>query len=112
MVAETDWPVSCPSPAYPFPSDAKSIPISVEGQTTWVEDVAAVVAGTPGGVGLYYWEPGWVGNANLGSSCADNLLVDGGGKARSSLTVFERILVPSSLDEDSGRFVGKAPLNW
>ena len=91
MVAETDWPVSCPSPAYAFPADAKSIPVSVDGQSTWVEDVAAVVAGTAGGAGLYYWEPGWVGNANLGSSCADNLMVDGTGKARNSLSVFSKI---------------------
>ena len=48
VVAETDWPVSCPSPAYAFPADAKSIPVSVDGQSTWVEDVAAVVAGTAG----------------------------------------------------------------
>jgi len=88
MVVETDWPVSCPSPAYAFPSDASSIPKSAAGQTTWVEDVASIVAGTSKGVGLFYWEPAWIGNANLGSSCADCLMFDSTGTARSSLAVF------------------------
>ena len=91
MVAETDWPASCPSPAYAFPSDASSIPKSAEGQTTWMQKVAAVVAGTSGGTGLFYWEPAWIRNAGLGSSCADNLMVDSNGKARSSLAVFNSI---------------------
>lgn len=91
IVAETDWPVSCPSPAYSFPSDASSIPFSAAGQKTWVEDVAAVVSGVSNGLGLFYWEPGWIGNAALGSSCADNLMVDSTGVARSSLSVFSSI---------------------
>jgi arabinogalactan endo-1,4-beta-galactosidase len=91
VVAETNWPFSCPSPAYAFPSDAKSIPFSAAGQTTWVKDVAAIVAGVKGGAGLFYWEPTWIQNANLGSSCADNLMVDQTGKARSSLSVFGSI---------------------
>lgn len=91
MVAETDWPVSCTSPKYAFPSDASSIPKSVAGQTTWVKDVAAIVAGTSGGNGLFYWEPAWINNAGLGSSCGDNLMVDQNGKARSSLAVFASI---------------------
>ncbi|KAH8667405.1 glycoside hydrolase family 53 protein [Tricladium varicosporioides] len=93
VIAETDWPVSCPNPAYSFPSDASSIPKSVAGQTTWMKDVAAIVAATSSslGVGLFYWEPGWVGNAALGSSCADNLMVDSSFVARSSLSVFSSI---------------------
>lgn len=91
VVAETNWPTSCPSPAYAFPSDAASIPFSAAGQTTWIEQVAAVVAGTTNGVGLYYWEPGFLENAALGSSCADNLMVDNTGKALSSMTVFGSI---------------------
>ncbi|MCJ1446982.1 MAG: hypothetical protein MMC23_007490 [Stictis urceolatum] len=90
VVAETDWPASCPD-APAFPSDAESIPFSADGQTTWVKDVASVVAGTKGGVGLYYWEPAWIGNANLGSACSDNLMVDANGKVRSSWSVFESI---------------------
>jgi len=93
VIAETDWPVSCPSPAYSFPSDASSIPKSVAGQTTWMKNVAGVVAGVSNslGVGLFYWEPGFLGNANLGSSCADNLMVESNGVARSSLSVFSSI---------------------
>ncbi|CAE6343995.1 unnamed protein product [Rhizoctonia solani] len=91
VVAETNWPASCPKPAVKFPSDTSSIPISAAGQAMWIKNVASIVAGTKGGVGLYYWEPGWIGNAALGSSCADNLMVDSSGKIRSSLSVFGQI---------------------
>jgi len=91
IVAETNWPTSCPSPADSFPSDASSIPFSAAGQTTWVEDVAKVVAGVSGGEGLFYWEPAWLDNANLGSSCANNLMFSSSGEALSSLAVFKSI---------------------
>lgn len=91
VVAETDWPVSCPSPAYAFPSDLTSIPFSAAGQTTFIKDVAAVVAATSGGAGLFYWEPAWINNAGLGSSCASNLMVSTSGVAASSLAVFASI---------------------
>ncbi|OAA60952.1 glycoside hydrolase family 53 protein [Niveomyces insectorum RCEF 264] len=91
VVAETDWPTSCPSPRSAFPNDAKGIPFSAAGQAAWVQAVAAVVAAVPGGRGLFYWEPAWVHNANLGSSCADNLMVSSSGQALSSLSVFSQI---------------------
>lgn len=91
IIAETNWPASCPSPKYTFPSDTTSIPRSATGQSTWVQDVANVVAGVSGGKGLFYWEPAWIDNANLGSSCADNLMFDSTGAARSSLSVFGKI---------------------
>lgn len=91
VVAETDWPVSCPSPAYAFPSDLKSIPFSAEGQTTFIKDVAAVVAATSGGSGLFYWEPAWINNAGLGSSCNSNLMFSSSGQALSSVAVFGSI---------------------
>ncbi|KAF5877194.1 putative arabinogalactan endo beta-galactosidase protein [Botrytis fragariae] len=91
VVAETNWPYACPSPAYTFPSDAKSIPFSAAGQTTWIKDVAAIVAGVSGGVGLFYWEPAWINNAALGSSCSDAILFDSKGVARSSLSTFASI---------------------
>ncbi|KAJ5524984.1 hypothetical protein N7494_011634 [Penicillium frequentans] len=75
VIVETNWPVSCPDPAYSFPSDLASIPFSVAGQETYLEKLAAVVEAVTGGLGIYYWEPAWVGNAALGSSCANNLLV-------------------------------------
>lgn len=91
VVAETDWPTSCPSPAYAFPSDLTSIPFSAAGQTTFIEDVAAVVAATSGGSGLFYWEPAWINNAALGSSCSSNIMFSSTGTALSSLAVFESI---------------------
>ena len=90
MVVETDWPTSCPDPAYSFPSDTTGIPFSTAGQTTWMKDVASKIDDA-GGVGLVYWEPAWIDNASLGSSCANNLMFDGGGAARSSVEVFHRV---------------------
>ncbi|KAF3935001.1 hypothetical protein ABW20_dc0101452 [Dactylellina cionopaga] len=91
VVAETNWPASCPSPQYAFPSDTNYIPKSVAGQRTWIQDVAKIVQGTSKGVGLYYWEPAWLGNEWLGSSCANNLLVDSNGKVRDSFLAFQNI---------------------
>ncbi|KAL1901928.1 hypothetical protein Sste5346_001633 [Sporothrix stenoceras] len=91
VVAETDWPTSCPQPKYSFPADARSIPFTVAGQTSWIKAVADVVSGVKGGSGLFYWEPAWIHNAGLGSSCADNLMVSQSGQALSSLAVFSTI---------------------
>lgn len=88
VVAETDWPTSCPDPEYSFPSDVSSIPFSAAGQTTWLNDVAEVVEAVGGGVGLFYWEPAWIDNAALGSSCADNTMFSSSGEALSSLSTF------------------------
>lgn len=85
VVAETNWPASCPNPAYAFPTDTDYVPKSAAGQATWIKDVGAIVKGVSGGVGLYYWEPAWLGNGALGSSCPDNLLVDSAGKARAGI---------------------------
>ncbi|KAG9257906.1 arabinogalactan endo-1,4-beta-galactosidase [Emericellopsis atlantica] len=91
LVVETNWPTSCPSPQYPFPSDVSSIPFTPEGQSEFVKKVADVVAGVNGGVGLFYWEPAWVDNQALGSSCNSNTMFAWPGKALSSLNVFSRI---------------------
>lgn len=91
IVAETNWPQSCPDPAYTFPSDLTSIPFSAAGQTTFIKDVASAVSGVSGGVGLFYWEPAWIQNADLGSSCADNLMFSSSGEALSSMAVFASI---------------------
>lgn len=90
-VVETNWPVSCPNPKYSFPSDVRNIPFSAAGQATYVTKVANVVSSVSRGVGLFYWEPAWVHNANLGSSCADNTMFSQSGQALSSLSVFQRI---------------------
>ncbi|KAI0016076.1 family 53 glycosyl hydrolase [Xylariomycetidae sp. FL0641] len=90
VVAETNWPTSCPSPEYAFPSDLTDIPYSAEGQTTFIQRVAEVVEGV-GGVGLFYWEPAWVDNQALGSSCESNTMFSYPGTELSSLDVFSTI---------------------
>jgi len=86
MVVETDWPAVCSGVTL---SDT-SVAISAAGQSAWVADIRNVLAGLSGGhgLGISYWEPGWVGNAGLGSSCADNLLVTSSGETRSSISMF------------------------
>lgn len=68
MVVETDWPFTCSGVTL---SD-RSVPISAAGQSTWVADIRDVLSSLSGGhgTGIVYWEPTWVGNANLGSGCA------------------------------------------
>lgn len=87
LVVETNWPVSCPNPEYTFPADLQPIPFSIDGQTTFLSEVANAVS-SAGGVGLYYWEPMWIDNGALGSSCEDNLLVESDGQVRDSVAVF------------------------
>jgi arabinogalactan endo-1,4-beta-galactosidase len=91
VVAEVNWPTSCPSPAHKFPSDIASIPFSAQGQVTFLQKVAAVVAGVKNGTGLFYWEPAWVDNQALGSSCPSNTMFSWPGTALSSLSVFSTI---------------------
>lgn len=91
LVVETNWPVSCPSPEYQFPEDIASIPFSADGQTTFITSVAEVVARTTRGLGIYYWEPAWIDNAGLGSSCDNNLMVDDSGKVLESISVWSQI---------------------
>lgn len=55
-----------------------------------MQDVANIVNGV-GGTGLFYWEPAWVASPSLGSSCANNLMVNSNGQALSSLAVFGTI---------------------
>lgn len=65
MVVETDWPVSCSGISL-----SASVAVSAAGQQTWVGDIKTVLSAVSGSLGICYWEPGWVGNADLGSSCA------------------------------------------
>ncbi|GKU05887.1 arabinogalactan endo- -beta-galactosidase [Fusarium langsethiae] len=91
FVSELDWPTSCPSPAQPFPSDMRNIPFSAAGQTQFIQKVASIVSKVRGGAGLFYWEPAWMNNQALGSSCPSNTLFEWPGKALSSLSVFKSI---------------------
>ncbi|TFK49440.1 arabinogalactan endo-1,4-beta-galactosidase [Heliocybe sulcata] len=84
MVVETDWPEACSGTTMSEPS----IPISVTGQQTWVSDIRSTLGKVSGALGICYWEPGWIGNAALGSSCSDALLVDSNGATRASIDMF------------------------
>ncbi|CAK5278370.1 unnamed protein product [Mycena citricolor] len=105
MVVETNWPVTCSGVSLSEPSVA----ISTSGQETWVKDIRNVLSGLSGGhgIGIVYWEPGWIGNAGkrfirrtsepfsslvsklLGPLVRyDNLLVDGSGNTRTSIAMF------------------------
>lgn len=73
MIVETDWPVVCNTEATPL--SEPTIPVNTEGQIIWVEDISAVLNNMnidcgDKALGIVYWEPGWIGNAALGSACA------------------------------------------
>ncbi|KAG0145179.1 hypothetical protein CROQUDRAFT_658976 [Cronartium quercuum f. sp. fusiforme G11] len=91
VIAETNWPFSCPSPRSAFPSEANQIPFSQKGQIEWVKNISDLLDSVKGGAGLFYWEAAWTSNANLGSACADNLLFDPTGKARDSVDMFSLV---------------------
>lgn len=90
-VVETNWPTSCPDPAYDFPADVTSIPFSADGQSTFLKDVADVVSGVDGGAGIFYWEPAWIDNQALGSSCESNTMFQTPGRALDSLSIFSSL---------------------
>jgi arabinogalactan endo-1,4-beta-galactosidase len=91
VVAETNWPQSCPRPSQQFPSDLRGFAFSADGQTQFIKAVAGIVEGTAKGVGLFYWEPAWVDNAGLGSSCDANTMFAWPGTALSSISVYSQI---------------------
>ncbi|KAG6835697.1 hypothetical protein H0H93_015591, partial [Arthromyces matolae] len=68
MVVETDWPEACSGVTL---SDT-AVAVSAAGQSTWVAGIRTALQALSGshGIGIVYWEPGWVGNAGLGSSCS------------------------------------------
>ncbi|TKA77845.1 hypothetical protein B0A49_01453 [Cryomyces minteri] len=76
-VVETDWPAICDGPYAPVLSDT-SVPISPAGQIEWVRDIVRIVKAVPNGLGqgVNYWEPAWLNNTGLGSSCQDAILFD------------------------------------
>lgn len=67
MVVETNWPAVCNGVTL-----SEKFPISAAGQSQWLNEVKNIVNSLPNGrgTGVLYWEPGWIGNANLGSSCS------------------------------------------
>jgi len=87
MVAETDYPAtSCNGTAL-----SENFPNTPLGQEEWVGGIVEVLNSLPNGLGrgILYWEPGWVGAANLGSTCPDVIVFDETGRARSSVNIFE-----------------------
>ncbi|KAG2008333.1 arabinogalactan endo-1,4-beta-galactosidase [Coprinopsis cinerea AmutBmut pab1-1] len=89
MVVEVNWPYYCPDVALSEPG----YPTGASGQLSFVNQVRSIVENLPNGrgTGIVYWEPGWIGNAGLGSACWDNILVDGSGNVRSpSFNMFNR----------------------
>lgn len=94
MVSEMAWPFTCEQGGnFDFPPDMRpSIPFNATGQTTWVKEVAKRVSEVEGGIGVEYWEIGWLTNAGLGQTgCEDNIMFEYEGNARESLAVFSEI---------------------
>ena len=97
QVVETDYPAVCDGTDAPALSEP-SIPVSVDGQTEWVQRIIEVVKGLPRGLGqgVHYWEPTWLNNTGLGSACNDAILFQGDysdpaqtiGYSRSSVNMF------------------------
>ncbi|KAF5389599.1 hypothetical protein D9757_004189 [Collybiopsis confluens] len=87
MVVETDWPSSGSCPGVTL---SQSGSISPAGQQTWVNGIKNVLSEVSGGkgLGIVYWEPGWIGNDGLGSACTTNLVVDDSGNTLSSIALF------------------------
>ncbi|KAF7321868.1 MYND-type domain-containing protein [Mycena kentingensis (nom. inval.)] len=85
MVVETDFPQACSGVAL-----SQNIAVGTAGQQSWVLGIRNVLSAISGGhgIGISYWEPAWIGNAGLGSSCADNLVVDSAGNTRASIAMF------------------------
>lgn len=70
IVSETDWPESCLNVKL-----SSDILPGIEGQITWVKDIINSLEKLKGnGYGIFYWEPAFMNNSALGSSCSDNLL--------------------------------------
>ena len=77
QVVETDYPAICNGEYNPIPTSSEpEIPYSVQGQTTWTDDVISIVQQVPNGLGrgVHYWEPAWLNNTSLGSDCNDAIL--------------------------------------
>ncbi|KAM6527590.1 hypothetical protein FALCPG4_008646 [Fusarium falciforme] len=91
QIVETNWPTQCTTPDYPFPPDQLSIPLSPEGQIQYLHRVAATLRTVSRATGLNYWEPAWINNAVLGSSCESNVLFGADGRALKSLSVFSSL---------------------
>jgi arabinogalactan endo-1,4-beta-galactosidase len=75
-VAETNYPVVCTKNNNT--SDRQALGLSPEAQISWIKRVETIVKGLPHGLGrgVWVWEPGFLYEPKLGSSCDDLLLFD------------------------------------
>jgi len=95
-VVETDWPFKCSDTSEFGAELTTDFAFGAAGQTKWVDAIATTLEEVEGAAGIMYWEPGWIDNAALGSSCSDNVLFEGDwsdpsavkATARSSLDMF------------------------
>ncbi|KAE9404643.1 glycoside hydrolase family 53 protein [Gymnopus androsaceus JB14] len=85
MIVETDWPSSGTCDGVTLSED---LPISTTGQEEWISGITDVLNDLDGALGVVYWEPGWIGNDDLGSGCSDNLLVSDEGETLASIVLF------------------------
>jgi arabinogalactan endo-1,4-beta-galactosidase len=76
-VVETDWPNECSGKDAPELSEP-SVSVSAEGQIEWVHRIIGIVKSLPRGLGrgINYWEPAWLNNTGLGSSCQSAILFE------------------------------------
>ncbi|KAI9694255.1 MAG: hypothetical protein M1820_009113 [Bogoriella megaspora] len=70
-IAETDWPNACSGTSL-----SANYPVSAQGQTQWVQAIENTLSAVPNGLGagIFYWEPGFLNDSSLGSSCSSALL--------------------------------------
>lgn len=70
---------------------------TVQGQATAVRDVISTVAGVPGGVGVFYWEPAWIPakgaglSADEGNTWENQCMFDFDGKVLPSMAVWNLV---------------------
>lgn len=85
-----------------YDDDSSGYIPSVQGQTTAIRDVMAAVAGVKGGLGVFYWEPGWIPVEGAGwfvgegNNWENQALFDFNGRALESLSVFSQVYKTSS----------------
>lgn len=89
IVAETNWPINCPSKwnAHDFPPDMKGIWFDEKGQFDYLRRIGSM----PFSAGFFVWEPAWLARPHQGSPCPDLLMFDSRGHARTSVSVFKAV---------------------
>ncbi len=68
-----------------------------EGQRDYVRDVMQIVADTPGGLGVCYWEPAFVSAPAMGSSRENVTLFDSTGEVLPGAAALGGTLIPGSV---------------